>query len=73
MSIYHNPGLPGNGKPLPASGLPLFDYAASRITADPLAVTLPRAAQIIARRHALSPHIARLFAEHAGFNLEASE
>jgi hypothetical protein len=72
MKPYHSSGLPGNGKVLPCSGLPLFDHAANRIALDPPA-SPSRAVRHVARRLRLSPHHARTVAELAGFNLEASE
>jgi hypothetical protein len=72
MNNYHNSGLPGNGKAMPVSSLPLFEWAESRFALDPPA-SPSRAVRHVARRHRLSPHIARLVAEHAGLSLEASE
>jgi hypothetical protein len=54
-------------------GQDLFSWAANRIAADPPAPPTQRAVRHVARCLRLSPHIARLVAEHAGFNLEASE
>ncbi len=71
MKFYHNSGLPGNGKAMPASGLPLFAWAANRMAHDPPAPPSSRAVRHVARRHHLSPHHARTVAELAGFNLEA--
>lgn len=52
------------------SPLPLFDWAnaiASRNSRTPE----PRVVRILSHRFALSPSIARLVAEHAGFRMEA--
>jgi hypothetical protein len=72
MNKYHNSGLPGNGKAMPVSSLPLFEWAKSRFALDPPA-SPSRAVRHVARRLRLSPHHARTVAELAGFNLEASE
>lgn len=71
MNPYHNSGLPGNGEALPISTLPLFRWAATRITFDPAAPPTERAVRHVARRYGLPPHLARVRAEHAGFKLEA--
>jgi len=71
MKHYHNSGLPGNGKSLPVSSLPLFKWAEGQPAPRANAVSL--AERFLAHRRHMSPHIARLVAEHAGFNLEACE
>lgn len=48
----------------------LFAWADTQ--SAPECCPLPRAARIIAQRFALSPSIARLIAEHAGFILEVN-
>jgi hypothetical protein len=54
-------------------GQDLFSWAANRIALDPPAPPAQRAVRLIAHRFGLSPHLARVRAEHAGFNLEAAE
>ena len=49
----------------------LFDWA-NAIAAENSATPLPRVVRIISHRFALSPSIARLVAEHAGFRMEAN-
>lgn len=59
-----------NGKGAPCASLPLFAWADERAALECL--PMPRAARIIARRFALSPHHARAIAEAAGFRMEAA-
>lgn len=73
MNPYHNSGLPGNGEALPISTLPLFLWAATRPAFDPPSFPDCRGAKMLARCFGLSPHMARVRAEHMGFNLEACE
>ena len=54
--------------PLPVATLPLFEWAARKPQDD--CNTLPLAARRLARRFGFSPSLARVRAEHAGFNCE---
>lgn len=60
-----------NGKGAACAPLPLFDWA-NAIATENSAAPLPRVVRIISHRFALSPSIARLVAEHAGFRMEAN-
>lgn len=73
MSHYHSRRVRRKSAIGWPDGQDLFSWAANRIALDPPAPPIQRAVRIIAHRHRLSPHIARLVAEHAGVNLEASE
>lgn len=58
---------------LPDAGPDLFAWAATRIVCDPLPVRLPHGADYIARRFGCPRHLARVYAEHAGFSMEPCE
>jgi len=73
MKHYHNSGLPGNGKTLPVASLPLFQWAATQHVFYPPPIPECRGAKMLARNFGFPSHMARVHAEHAGFNLEASE
>ncbi|MCZ8184216.1 MAG: hypothetical protein O9322_14680 [Beijerinckiaceae bacterium] len=59
-----------NGKGAPRATLPLFDWAEQRAMLESL--PMPPAATFIARRFAVSPPIARLVYELAGFFQEVN-
>jgi hypothetical protein len=67
----HKAALRRNGKGAPCAPLPLFDWA-NAMASENSATPLPRVVRIISHRFALSPSIARLVAEHAGFRMEAN-
>lgn len=68
MKRYLNCARERGRKPAPVLTLPLFAWADARLALEALA--MPRAARMLARRYALSPSIARLCAEQAGFSME---
>ncbi len=64
--------LRANAIGLPIDGLPLFQWAAKRPSLNSFPTPIPPAARRIAQRFGLDPARARLVAELAGFQLEAS-
>jgi hypothetical protein len=62
MQTKHSTGLPRN-----AGGLPLFVWADTHSAVVELLEKLPFTAGRIARRFGLSPRLACICAEHAGF------
>lgn len=74
MDNYHSRRLRRKS----ATGLPdgwpdLFGWAEARPNVDPPPIPECFGAKMLARNFGFSPHVARVRAEHAGFNLEACE
>lgn len=68
MNLYRL--RPRRRKPCRLAACQLDLFASADCTPE---LPTPRAAQVLARRHRLSPHLARTVAELAGFHLEPFE
>lgn len=67
--ISHKAAMRRNDEDLSLASLPLFAWAAAKL-ADPHPNT-NLAVRLIGRRFGMSPHVARLIDEHAGFRCGA--